>query len=83
MDGVADDAPGRDWFTNFSDWGAAGVAHLTTHGEAVVQRMGEYYRSVLVGEARRICQRRRLKNFGINSGNLHSATNGPPLNGPP
>ena len=36
---TADDAPGpaRDWFTNFSDWGAAGVAHLTSHGEAVVQ----------------------------------------------
>ena len=41
-------SPGANWFSNASDWGATGEAYLTRHGEAVLGRMGEYYRQELV-----------------------------------
>ena len=41
-------APDANWYPNASDWGAAGEAHLTEHGESVVQRMGQYFKTTLV-----------------------------------
>ena len=38
----------REWYTNFSDWGAEGPAYLTPHGARVVERMGEHFRQQLV-----------------------------------
>ena len=38
----------RNFYTDFADWGAEGPAYLTPHGEQVITRMGEYYRTRLV-----------------------------------
>jgi len=40
--------PDRDFFTDFSDWGADQVAGLTVHGQRVIRAMGAYFRSTVM-----------------------------------
>lgn len=38
----------REWFTNFSDWGADQVAGLTDHGREVIRKMGAHFGETLL-----------------------------------
>jgi len=43
---------GRDWFTNFTDWGADQVAGLTDHGQKVIREMGAFFKQTLLKDAK-------------------------------
>jgi len=43
---------GRDWFTNFKDWGADQVAGLTDHGQKVIREMGAFFKETLLRDAK-------------------------------
>src|SRR5688572_6602484 len=42
----------REWYMDSKQWGAGGEAFLTDHGELVLQRMGKYYSSILIDQAK-------------------------------
>lgn len=43
---------GRNWFTDFKDWGADQVAGLTDHGQKVIREMGAYFKQTLLDGAK-------------------------------
>lgn len=40
--------PQRNFFTNFTDWGADQVAGLTDHGQKVIREMGAHFRQTML-----------------------------------